>query len=44
MKLVQIPQGEGSPGGDYVDTNLVLDGIARDLKGQRWSADAKNWK
>lgn len=44
MKLVQIPQGEGSPGGDYVDTNLVLDGIARDLKGQRWGTDAKNWK
>lgn len=44
MNLAQIPQGEGSPGGDYVDTAPLLAALARELKGRIWDADAKAWK
>jgi hypothetical protein len=44
LKLAQIPQGEGGPGGDYIDVGPLLAALASDLKGQTWDDDAKAWK
>ena len=44
LKLAQIPQGEGGPGGDYIDITPLLAALASDLKGQIWDDDAKAWK
>ncbi len=44
LKVVQIPQGEGAPPGDYIDAGVLLAALAHDLSGRTWDGGTGAWK